>query len=569
MRRAHVLLTLLTGGLIAFSGCQGTGRSRDLQGPSKKSGPSAGGVNGAGDSRLTDAALEQRVQAHASFAAGVIRQMQEDSAGMLEFWSRSVEADPTNVDLALEVARRRLFRREAPLAVKVLERVTQDKAIPSPGTVWSVLGLSYVQCGRTNDAIQAYRNGLGEAASRLGAYASLGRLLVESGRSQEAMQLLAEAEKLEPTNPIFHLDLAELYGQLASRHPDLAERARSLALSELDRVAAMKPTDGAILMRLADRNSAIGRSDEAEKILRGLREQGAGGPMAAARLAEMYLRTGRLDEAVAQLETLRRDNPSNPVPPYFLGAIAYERRQFPQAVEWFEKALLLDPSHESANLDLISGLLTLGKPTAAVEAAERARMRLKPSFRLEFLHALALGRAKRYDAAVDAFLAAEKLADGDARLLDHRFHFQVGAALEEAGRSPEAEERLQKALRLRPDFAPALNHLGYTWADRGVNLDQALGMIRKAVEAEPDNAAYLDSLAWVLHRLGRSAEALPHMEKAAQLMADEPDSVVLDHLGDILASLKRWKEARIYWKRALDLDPAPEIRKKLESAPNE
>ena len=139
--------------------------------------------------------------------------------------------------------------------------------------------------------------------------------------------------------------------------------------------------------------------------------------------------------------------------------------------------------------------------------------------------------------------------------------------MEEAGRSADAESRLQQSLKLNPEFAPALNHLGYTWADRGVNLDRALEMIRKAVAAEPENAAYRDSLAWVLHRLGRSEEALPYMEKAAKLMAEEPDSTVLDHLGDILAALKRLPEARANWTKALELDPSPEIRKKLEAAP--
>jgi tetratricopeptide (TPR) repeat protein len=566
MRHSSLPFVALAGLLLALTGCRTPSRSVGK--------PDGGTVEievmpsvGTGPPWLSDAEMERRAKAHAAYAAGIVRQMRDDSGGMLDYWARSVEADPANVPLALEVARRRLIRRENPAAIAVLERVSSQSGKPVVGTVWSLLGLAYVQSGRTNDAIGAYRKGLGDQASRLGAYASLGRLLVESGRAEEAMTLLAEAEKQQPDDPIFQLDLAELYGQLVDRAPAVAERARPRAMAALDRVAELKPTEGAVLMRLADRNTALGRSAEAEKILQQLRSGGSGGAMAAAKLAEIYLRAGRLDDAVTQLDILRRESPSNPLPPYYLGAIAYERRQFEKAVEWFEKALLLDPSHEGSNADLISALLTVGKPTAAVEAAERARTRMKPSFRLEFLHALALGRAKRYDAAVEAFLTAEKLAEGDARLLDHRFQFQVGAAMEEAGRSADAESRLQQSLKLNPDFAPALNHLGYTWADRGVNLDRALGMIRKAVAAEPENAAYQDSLAWVLHRMGKSEEALPYMEKAAQLMADEPDSTVLDHLGDILAALNRLPEARAHWTKALELDPSPEIRKKLEAAP--
>ncbi len=92
-------------------------------------------------------------------------------------------------------------------------------------------------------------------------------------------------------------------------------------------------------------------------------------------------------------------------------------------------------------------------------------------------------------------------------------------------------------------------------------------MIRRAVEAEPDNAAYLDSLGWVLFRLGRFEEARPHLEKAVELLGEELDPTVLDHLGDVMAALKRWPEARRAWEGALKLEGSEAIRGKLEAAP--
>lgn len=518
--------------------------------------------------RLSDSEIDQRSRAHAAFGAGIIRQMQEDTDGMLDYWNRAVDADPENLALAMEVARRRLFRREPEEAIVVLERVIRAPAGSLNGAVWSVLGLAYVQSGRTNEAIAAYRRGLGDESTRLGAYASLGRLLVDTGQAKEAMIVMADAEKQEPGNVVYQLDVAELYGQLAERHPEVRDDARSRAIAALERVEGVGSSDPGVLLRLAERNSALGRGEAAERALQKIREQGGGGGgMAAARLAEMYMRAGRLDDAVEQLEALRRDAPSNPMPPYFLGVISFERRDFERAAECFERALLLDPVHEPSNIDLISALLSLGKPEAALEWVKRGRARLKPMFRLEYLAGLAHGRLKQHAEAVAALRQAETLAAGNAAILDHRFRFQLGVELEMAGETAESESLMLEVLRSEPDFAPALNHLGYTWADKGRNLEESLGMIRRAVTAEPDNAAYLDSLGWVLFRLGRFEEAVPPLEKAVELLGEELDPTVLDHLGDVMAALKRWPEAKRAWEGALKLEASEVIRGKLEAAP--
>ncbi len=138
---------------------------------------------------------------------------------------------------------------------------------------------------------------------------------------------------------------------------------------------------------------------------------------------------------------------------------------------------------------------------------------------------------------------------------------------------PEAERWLEEVLDEFPDDPGALNDLGYLWADQGKHLHRALEMIQKAVAAEPDNAAYLDSLGWVLFRLGRLDEAVRHLERSVELLGEEPDGVVLDHLGDVYQALGRHQDAVRLWERALKaLDPKTEqkkieqVRRKLHQA---
>ena len=95
------------------------------------------------------------------------------------------------------------------------------------------------------------------------------------------------------------------------------------------------------------------------------------------------------------------------------------------------------------------------------------------------------------------------------------------------------------------------NDLGYLWADRGKNLQRAEKMIRKAVKAQPENPAYLDSLGWVLFRLGKFDKAVTHLEKAVTNPSGS-DATIWDHLGDCYHRLGKIENAKDAWQKALD-----------------
>lgn len=168
----------------------------------------------------------------------------------------------------------------------------------------------------------------------------------------------------------------------------------------------------------------------------------------------------------------------------------------------------------------------------------------EPYLSLAFLY----NRWKQYDSALVIYRA------GLSRLPDHpELLFGMGAALEQSGRFDEAVQVFERLLASHPEHAPALNYLGYMWADKGVRLAEALDLIERAVALQPDNGAYLDSHAWVLYRLGRLKEAEAVQRQAMELISD--DAVVYEHYGDILADLGRVEEAMENWQRALSLDP--------------
>jgi Tfp pilus assembly protein PilF len=173
---------------------------------------------------------------------------------------------------------------------------------------------------------------------------------------------------------------------------------------------------------------------------------------------------------------------------------------------------------------------------------------------------------KDYTNALRHLTGAEVIARvNDTNRLTHTFYFQLGSTYERTQKFKEAETYFRKALDLAPDFAEALNYLGYMWAERGENLEEAHRMIEKAVRSEPKNAAFLDSLAWVLYKMDRPKEALKFLLQAVE-QSQEPDPTLWDHLGDIYASLKQTDKARQAWQKSLALEPNPQIEQKLKSA---
>jgi tetratricopeptide (TPR) repeat protein len=355
-----------------------------------------------------------------------------------------------------------------------------------------------------------------------------------------------------------------MYLEFAKAASDPKLKAETVDL--LKRAEKFRIGNPLLLQRLGDAFETLGEADRATAAYARLLEQFPHLTEVRRRLADHYLRKSDLTNATTQLEVLIKENPTDPRPYFVLGAVAFEQRRLKDAMENFNKALLLNDEYEPVYYELAAVQISSNEPRAALDTLNRARVKFKETFQSEYYAALAYNRLKEYSNAVQRLIAAEVIAAATAtNRLNAVFYFQLGAAYERNQQFEEAEKTFRKVLALSPDFAEALNYLGYMWAERGMNLAEARQMIEKAVQQEPKNAAYLDSLAWVLFKQGKPAEALPHMLKAVEYI-EEPDATVYDHLGDIYAALNQPEKAREAWRKALAVEPSDALRKKLGEA---
>ena len=153
-------------------------------------------------------------------------------------------------------------------------------------------------------------------------------------------------------------------------------------------------------------------------------------------------------------------------------------------------------------------------------------------------------RARQYPQAEKALEEAREIEPKSLRIL-----FQLGAVLERQKRHDDAEVAFRAALEIEPRSAPVLNYLGYMNADRNVRVAEAAQLIERALEIDPENGAYLDSLGWALFRLDRAGEAEEYLRRA---VAKEPGAVVYDHLGDVLSRRGEAAGAVEAWRKALE-----------------
>lgn len=512
---------------------------------------------------------ESAIEAHAHYGTGIIHALSEETGPALNEFFAAVRKDPANVPLALEVAQDFIQAGQLEKALSVLEGATNQP--DASGELFARLGAIYFQFNRLAPATAACRQAIKKNPLSPEAYAILFQIYLQSRQLKDALNLLDGAVKVSAAPPELLVLGGELYLRLGSQMMEQKEVLQARALAAFQRANTPAFTPPEILLRLAEGFNSLGRSNETvvvyEKLLADFPDLSVMRDTVRAKLADLLLHMGERQRAADLLRQMVADNPTDARAYYFLGSLAYEMTNLVQATEYYSKTILLSPDFEPAYGELASAQLALNKIGDAQATLDAARKKFPRNYSLEYLSGLAALRQKNYTNAIESFTAAEIIARaGDAKQLSEMFYFQLGSAYERLGDLAQAEKNFLTCLTLAPDFDEAQNYLGFMWAEHGTNLDRAQELIGKALKTEPKNAAYLDSMAWVLFKLNQPGPALD-FELKAIANSEEEDAEIYKHLGDIYAALGQHRKARESWEKSQQLEPDEEVRKKLEAEP--
>jgi tetratricopeptide (TPR) repeat protein len=272
-----------------------------------------------------------------------------------------------------------------------------------------------------------------------------------------------------------------------------------------------------------------------------------------------------------------------------LGSAYQELGDYDRALSTFERARTLSPDNRNVAVYEVGVLVSAKRYDDAIARSQQLLADRPNDSRVIRLRAEALRGAGRADEAakllqdqvtahpddMTGYLALSELYAATSRyeaagkvLNDPTVKFQMGSVLERAGRFADAERVFRQVLAQDPQFAPALNYLGYILANRGERLDESIALIKRALAVEPFNGAYLDSLGWAYFKANRLDLAEEPLRKAAEQRTH--DSAVQEHFGDLMFKLGRYTDAIAAWRQALAGDGeqinAAEIERKIRSA---
>ena len=393
---------------------------------------------------------------------------------------------------------------------------------------------------------------------------------LKSFEYEQAVNTLKALVKAVPDSPLGYYYLAKSYDQMKLPREALAYYKKAIEL---------KPDFEQALVEMAISQETQGMIGDAIETYKNLLEVNPSNLRVVQHLAQLYIQQRRLEDALTLLEQEGGESLENSRK---IGLLLLELERYDEAVTTFQAILKAEPGAQQVRFYLGTAYEEMEEPDLALD--EFAQIPKDSSYYLDALGHMAylykekgeLGkgvallkdeiqrdptRMEPYLALAGLYESLERFQDGIDVLKstttqlqdDPRVSFRLGILYDKIGKKELSVTMMKQVLAATPNDPQALNYLGYTYAEMGVNLEEALGYLKKAVALKPDDGFILDSLGWTYFQLKRYDDAIYQLERAVQLSDD--DATVIGHLAETYCAARQPKKAIPLFKKLQKLEP--------------
>lgn len=549
----------------------------------------------------TDSTSIATMRAQKLFVRGMTQSYLEDHEEAVSYFEKALDQTPQEPEILMALADAEAARGNVTSALYYARQV-RDRA-PSRPYYHRRLAELMKRSGRLEDAAETYQSLLASSPAHNEARLALARLQEKLQRPEEALRsyetLIDSSDTPRPQTRSAMLDLYEQTGDDQGREKtlkaliDLRQQNRSYrrrlaqlyveqerfkqAIPLYRSILRQTPNDPHLLSQLKKLYNETGRTGEAEELWESLSSKNASPEQLVTRARSLYQEANRanapadsstLAPAVQRLRRALNLDSSNVAALDLLGTIYDDSESYAQAASVFQRALDLNPRAPERWQRAASALLDAGRPQRAAQVAEEGLLLFPGHAALTGSLAFAqlrLGQPEtalsRFQKALDQFGKNESTESARAAL-----HAGRGLARDRLNHSRQAQSAYEASLELDRNQPTALRHFALHLAGQEKNLNRALRLAQRAVEARPSDPEALDALGWVHFKRGALTEAESFLQRA--LDTGEAPAVVYEHVGDLHRAQGNENRARRYWKKALHLAPDRDsLRRKLDSIP--
>jgi tetratricopeptide (TPR) repeat protein len=445
-------------------------------------------------------------------------------------------------------------------AIEYLEKGVESR--PDSSESLMMLASLYSRQNKLKEAIPIYEKLLELSNNNPAVQKQYGATLVEAGEYDQAQRVLSELAKATPEDK----DVAVLLGRayLGQRqYAKSIEVLRSALDSDSEQVEAQYYLGVAYEQSGNPAEAAKVFSNLVTKAQEGSEEYKANRLVFQQHLAAAYQDMGENSKAITMYEEMVKSTPDPSSRLYFLLINAYRvNRQLDKAISLGKQQLAKNPDDVNIALVYARALADSGKTRESAELLSKM-LQAYPSNIDIYVNLSQVYLQSRKYAEAERILnrAADQKIDGE------RVKFQLATVYERQKDYDRAETLFKELLKENPKNATVLNYVGYMLADRGVRLDEAVRYVEQALEIEPTNGAYLDSLGWAYFKLNDLPKAEEYLLKAVEIVKNDP--VMYDHLGDLYFRMGQLEKARDSWSKSAETgterEEVDKVRDKLQN----